>query len=248
MSAAKRRPAKRTTKVAAKRAKGSGAAKRARRRTTKVAAKRAGARKRGPKRVAKRTPRRKSARTSARKSALRVVRRPVARPTKAATAFPQRAGASSKQSVLFELMRARAALAAAVQGLSGGSAGEPVAPGKWSVREVVLHLTHWDRETLRALESALTGRSPEWMAWGEVEDAHANRAAVASLAHYDWDGALRLLHANRAELLTAIESVPEEPADVWAREHAFGQLLYSSTQHDRHHADIIKRWRTRGPQ
>lgn len=177
---------------------------------------------------------------ASRRPALRVVPRPK---LPRATSFPQRAGASGKQSLLFELMRSRAALGAAIQGLSGGSAGEAIARGKWSARQIVLHLGHWDRETLRAVEAALRGHVPEWMAWGEEEDAVANRDSLAALEHHDWDGALRLLHASRAELLEAVESVPEEPAEVWSREHAFGKILWSSVHHDRHHAEAIKRWR-----
>jgi uncharacterized damage-inducible protein DinB len=166
------------------------------------------------------------------------------RAARAPTSFPQAEGASGKQRVLFELMRARAALGGAIQGLTGGSAEEPVARGKWSVRQVVLHVGHWDREALHAIETALLGRAPEWLGWGEAKDAVANRASLAALAHHDWDSAQRLLHAIRAEFLDAVESVPDEPAEVWSREHAFGKMLWSSAQHDRHHAEVIKRWRT----
>jgi hypothetical protein len=72
----------------------------------------------------------------------------------------------------------------------------------------------------------------------------ANRASLASLEHHDWDGAVRLLHAIRAEFLEAIESIPDEPAEVWSRAHAFGEMLWSAAEHDRHHAEAIKRWRT----
>jgi len=205
----------------------------------RAAKKRASRRRAAPKRASKlkRAPR---SRPAARRPGLRVVPKRALR----ARAFPQRAGASSKQSVMFELMRARAALGAAIQGLSGGSATQSIAPGKWSVREIVLHVGHWDRETLRAIEAALRGRAPEWLGWGEANDARANRESLAALAHHDWDAALRLLHSIRAEFLEAVESVPEEPAEVWSRDHAFGRILWSSAEHDRHHAEAIKRWRS----
>jgi len=197
-----------------------------------------------PKRTRAASPKRARAagrKRASRRPALRVVPRRRAKPSRS---FPQREGASSKQGVLFELMRARAALGAAIQGLAGGSAAEPIAPGKWSVRQIVLHLGHWDREAVRAIEGALRDRRPEWLGWGAANDAVANRAALAALEHHDWDGALRLLHAIRAELLEAIESVPDEPAEVWSRAHAFGEMLWSAAEHDRHHAEAIKRWRT----
>ena len=222
MTAAPRRPAGRGTKSSRKRA---------------TVAKPKRARAAQP----QREPATKPKRARAAQPALRVMPRQRAQPSRS---FPQRDGASSKQSVLFELMRARAALGAAIQGLTGGSAGEPIAPGKWNVRQIVLHLGHWDREAVRAIEAALHDRRPEWLGWGAAKDAVANRAALAELDHHDWDGAVRLLHAIRAEFLEAIESVPDEPADVWSREHAFGAMLWSSAEHDRHHAEAIKRWRT----
>jgi len=229
MTAAPRRPARRRANS------GPGRAAVAKPKRTRVAR---------PKRTRVARPKRARAarpKSTPRRSALRVVPRQKAKP---ARSFPQREGASSKQSVMFELMRSRAALGAAIQGLTGGSAAEPIARGKWNVRQIVLHLGHWDREALRAIESALLGRAPEWLGWGAANDARANQAALAALEHHDWDGALRLLHAIRAEFLEAVESVPEEPAEVWSREHAFGRMLWSSAEHDRHHAERIKRWRT----
>jgi hypothetical protein len=195
----------------------------------------------GPKRAAVARPKRARATRAPGRPALRVVPRRAARAPKS---FPQTKGASSKQSVMFELMRARAALGGAIQGLTGGSAAKPIAPGKWSVRQIVLHVGHWDREALRAIESALLDRRPEWLGWGAARDAVANREALAALERHDWESAQRLLHSIRAEFLGVVESVPDQPAEVWSREHAFGEMLRSSAEHDRHHADIIKRWRT----
>ena len=57
----------------------------------------------------------------------------------------QQSGASEKERVLFELERARVAVTAAIQGLGAAAADRPVAPGKWTVREIVLHLVVRDR-------------------------------------------------------------------------------------------------------
>lgn len=229
MTAAPRRPARRRATSGRKRAA-----------IAKPKRARAAGRKRAPAAKPKRT-RAASRKRGSRRPALRVVPRRGPKPSRS---FPQRDGASDKQSVLFELMRARAALGAAIQGLTGGSAAEPIAPGKWNVRQIVLHVGHWDREAVRAIEGALRDRRPEWLGWGAANDAVANRAALASLEHHDWDGAVRLLHAIRAEFLEAIESIPDEPAEVWSRAHAFGEMLWSAAEHDRHHAEAIKRWRT----
>ena len=155
-------------------------------------------------------------------------------------AFPQRAGATPKQLLLFELMRARASVLSALQGLGSGTS-DPIAPGKWSPREIVLHLVTRDQARLRELESTLHGTPASWR---RTEDwAQINETNLAPLRHHDWEEALRLLHRTRQQLVEEIESVPEEPADVWSPEHPFGWMISVLPPHDRHHADQIKRWR-----
>ena len=129
---------------------------------------------------------------------LRAVRRPAAKPA-VAPAFRQRGAASSKQLVLFELLRARTAFLAAIQ-------------------------VSWADVT------------PEQM-------DRVNEADVASLKTLDWEGARRLLHTTRHELMEALESVPDEPPEVWSPEHAFGWMLHALPPHDHHHAEVLKRWR-----
>jgi len=182
-----------------------------------------------------------------RRLSLRVVRapRPVrrARAATSAASFPQREGASPKQLVLFELIRARAAFLAAIHGMSPGAANEPMGEGRWSVRETVLHLVTRDQARLRESESALHGRAPSWKGIRDPEMAALNAQLMAPLLHLDWEDALRTLFRVREQLMEEVESVPEEPAEVWSQEHAFGWMLYALPPHDRHHADTIKRWR-----
>ena len=70
-----------------------------------------------------------------------------------------------------------------------------------------------------------------------------NAELMAPLRALDWDEALRLLHRARELLMEELESVPEEPADVWSPDHPFGWMLQALPPHDRHHAEVIKRWR-----
>src|SRR5204863_2294202 len=95
------------------------------------------ARKSAPKRA---TPRRVAGRRATKKpTPLKVVRGRFARPRVAkakasAPAFPQTKNSTSKQKLLFELVRARVGVHAAVQGLQPGSAEDIARPGRWSVR------------------------------------------------------------------------------------------------------------------
>jgi DinB family protein len=157
-------------------------------------------------------------------------------------AFPQRAEASRKQLFLFELMRARATLLSAIQGVASGMS-DPIAPGKWSPREIVLHVVARDQARLREVESTLRGTPHSWKGAQESDWARINEEHLALLRHHDWDEAVRLLNRTRQQLVEELESVPDEPSERWSPEHAFGAMLAGLPPHDRHHADQIKRWR-----
>ena len=160
-----------------------------------------------------------------------------------APAFPQRQGASDRQLALFDLLRARAAVLAAIGGLSPAAAEAPLAPGKWSTRQTVLHLIVRDQARLRELEAALRGVQASWRGFDHAVMAGINDEAVARLGRLSWPEAVRLLHSTRQELMEELESVPEEPAEVWSEEHPFGWMVRALPTHDRNHADSIKRWR-----
>ena len=40
--------------------------------------------------------------------------------------------------------------------------------------------------------------------------------------------------------MEAVESIPEEPAEVWEPSHPLGWMFQRLPPHDLHHADIIK--------
>jgi len=181
-----------------------------------------------------------------RKPTLKVVRRAsrARRPAKApAPAFAQAQGAGPKQRLLFDLVRSRTAFAAAIQGMVAGTAERPMGEGKWTVRETVLHLIARDRIRLRELEAVLRGAAPSWRGYDVAGQNRENERDLVPLRHIPWDEAVRLLQSTRRELMESIESIPEEPAEIWTESHPFGWMMVRLPGHDRHHADAIKRWR-----
>jgi hypothetical protein len=153
-----------------------------------------------------------------------------------------KAGATMKDLALFGLERARVAVHAAIQGLGAGAANQPVAPEKWTVRQMVLHLAFWDREIVQKYLEVAAARNQR----ADIRRSHLdamNRAGLEGLEHHDWEAARRLLQTTHEHLWDAFDSIPAEPEDVWSPEHALGELVQEVTEHDRHHADQIKRWR-----
>jgi len=220
---------------------------RKKRAASRTGTKKKGARKSAPKRATpKRTVRKKATK---KRAPLKVVRGRFARPrmTKAKAsppAFPQTKNSTSKQKLLFELVRARVGVNAAVQGLQPASAEEVARPGRWSVRRHVLHLIVIDRAVLHSIEGALLGTVPAWARLTPAQQATFEQQEASPLLHLDWAEALRRLHASRDQLMEALESIPEEPASVWEPGHPFAELLTRVIVGDGEQAGVIKHWRT----
>ncbi len=153
--------------------------------------------------------------------------------------------ASAKDLAIFDLVRARVEVQAAIQGLQPASAERPVDAGKWSPREIVLHLHYWDREMLPYVERAW--RHDERPPHTKEQILAENGAFLAELGTHDWDEARRLMQHSREALLEELQSVPEQPAEMWSSEHALGWLIRILSHHDRHHAAVLKDARSRAP-
>ncbi len=177
---------------------------------------------------------------------LKVVVRKKRRATRATPppAFPQTAGAPVRSQLMFRMVKARASVLAAVQGMSAATAERALGEGKWTVRETILHLVTRDRVRLREMEAALRGIRPSWDGADPLRQAQVNEEDLAPLRALSWEDALKLVLTTRQDLMEALESIPEEPSEVWGEEHPLGWMFQRLPAHDLHHADIIKRWRT----
>jgi hypothetical protein len=153
--------------------------------------------------------------------------------------------ASAKDLAIFDLVRARVEVQAAIQGLQPGTAERPVDAGKWSPRQIVLHLHYWDREMLPYVERAW--RHDERPPHTKDQILTENGSFLGELDHHEWDEARRLMQHSREQFLEELQSVPEEPAEMWSSEHALGWLIRILSHHDRHHAAVLKDARSRAP-
>lgn len=176
----------------------------------------------------------------------RDTRKPVPTPAFTPAFEPQRQIANPKELLLFELQRARVAVMASIQGITGGTADRPTAPGKWSVREIVLHLIVRDRVRLDEFASVLGGARPSWTNLDETAMARMNELHLGPLRPLSWDEAVRLLQATREQLMSALISVSSYPSEMWTDAHPFGAMLRALPVHDRHHAEQIKNARIEG--
>ncbi len=153
---------------------------------------------------------------------------------------PQRASANAKELMLFDLQRARTAVQAALKGLSGGSGERPLGPGRWTVRELVLHLAARDQARLDEFDAVLAGANPSWKGVEGEAMAKVNESHLAPWRGLSWDEALGRMQVLRDRLVTALLAVPAEPAERWTAAHPFGAMLLALVAHDRHHAEQVK--------
>jgi hypothetical protein len=173
-----------------------------------------------------------------------VARRKGSKPPVFTPAFaPQRATAGARELLRFDMERARAAVRAAIQGMGAATANRPVAPGRWSPREIVLHLAVRDRVRLEEFAAVLAGTPASWMHMDHADMGPMNESHLAPLRKLSWDDAVRLMEANRERLLAALLTVPAEPEAVFGPEHPFGAMMRELPRHDRHHAEQIKQAR-----
>ncbi len=132
---------------------------------------------------------------------------------------------------------------ASYAGLSEAEMLEPGVVGKWSVKDLIAHVTIWEAEALKHLPTILAGgRPPRYAdAYGGIDAFNAQTMQAArrlSLAQVLENQA----HTHR-QLLEYLEGVPEE---AFARETRFRRRLrFDTYRHYAEHAEQIRRWRAR---
>jgi uncharacterized damage-inducible protein DinB len=145
--------------------------------------------------------------------------------------------------VISALASARAGLLEAIAGLTPREAEKPMAMGKWNARETLLHIVARDRARLAEMDAAAQGTPASWRDHSTADSARHNAEEIAPLRGHSWDQALQMLDATRRELQERLATIPEEPVERWQPSHPFGWMMEALYLHDRHHAEMIRRWR-----
>src|SRR5579864_1871982 len=144
-----------------------------------------------------------------------------------------------KLQVFQKLEQAWTALKKSYAGLSEAQLTEPGVLGKWSVKDILVHVTTWEEEALKYLPLILTGgRPPRYIQFGGIDGFNAQMAErKRDLAFPE---ALRQLEDTHRRLLDYLHSVPEEQ---FTRETPFRHRLRLDTySHYPLHATAIREW------
>src|SRR5215470_2156931 len=151
---------------------------------------------------------------------------------------------SAKQDLLNEAAREYRAFHDAIQGLNEDQMTEAWL-GVWSVRDIIAHISGWQREMTPALERLARGERPipEGVSYDDVDAWNARFAA----ARRETEVTEVLLELDRVHegFMHAAAQVPEER--YVPNKTAWKIVDQNGAHHYREHGDQIRAWRaTRG--
>lgn len=146
-----------------------------------------------------------------------------------------------RQQLLKRLDKAWTAFKASYAGLSESRLTEPGVTGKWSVRDIIAHVTSWDEEALKHLPLILKDvRPPRYSVTHGGIDAF-NALMTEQKKPLSLSEVLRRLDETHNRLIDLIQTVPE---DEFVGETRFRHRLRLDTYgHYPKHMEAIQRWR-----
>jgi uncharacterized damage-inducible protein DinB len=147
-----------------------------------------------------------------------------------------------------QMADARERLLAAIEGLSDDEMLELGVCGEWSIRDIVAHVTAWDRETTDMFAAMLQGERHYFLDLdieGLEQFNQDHHEATRSVSVPD---ALAELAASREAMLDLVRGVDNAKlfAPAPGDEHAdmsIAACLGAQIQHDEEHAEMIEAWR-----
>ncbi len=139
------------------------------------------------------------------------------------------------------LAEERRRLLAAVAGLTEAETRQPLAPGAWSVHDLLAHRLYWEREEVQALGDHLLGRRAALLDFPLRNLDAVNAAAVRRLQNLATATILRQLRQTRALLDRLVVRVPD--GELNTAENPARMLLGIALEHDREHSAQIRAWR-----
>lgn len=144
-----------------------------------------------------------------------------------------------RQALLGAFQESRAALMAAVEGLSEVQLIDPSVDG-WSVKDHLAHIAQWDE--LRFFEINRISRGFETAHGGMTDEQVEAFNAMSSVLRrpISHQQVLWELEFSRARVLESIQNMTERGLE----ESRYGEVgLGSGASHEKEHAATIKRWR-----
>jgi len=154
-----------------------------------------------------------------------------------------------RDDILTVLRESRAAVEAALAGLSDAQLTEPGALGAWSVKDILSHLTAWEAEAVTVLAKVRRGRKPGRIPWADAEVDALNAKWYKENRSRPLDRVLADFRGVRAQMLRQVEAMSDqeiaEPRP-WFENRALLEMIKSETfEHEAEHLAHLLEWRRR---
>ena len=164
----------------------------------------------------------------------------------------------SKQAFLDQTQADWAAWQAAIAAVPEERLHEPGASGHWSVKDLIAHITVFERWTIEWLEPALEGNPPAW----SYPDGKEIRDIDEENAHYYEQNRERTLEDIQAEaarvheqMMALLDRIPEDSHSTDIRDYSspvgdhyqagttiLGAIDGNAAEHYHHHTADVRRW------
>jgi hypothetical protein len=126
-----------------------------------------------------------------------------------------------------------------IEGLTAEELNRPDTIGKWSARDVILHLAMWDGEALKALAVWRTGHEYDW-AYAK-DYLKFNEFWIGNFRHLGSSQVIQMFNLVRNALIADSSAVSE---DIWSRRGGVPRWIYDVViDHTKHHLERLRAYR-----
>lgn len=156
-----------------------------------------------------------------------------------------------KEQILRELRESRAEFLDAIEGLDESEIMEPGVVGEWSIKDLLAHLNRWEGELVTMLWQVKEGRFPDRPEIsGQDQIDEINRRWYLESRDRPLDMIESDFRALRPQTIRRVEAFStEELNDPDFHKALRGEPLWrwievDTFEHEREHAEQVRRWRT----
>jgi hypothetical protein len=157
----------------------------------------------------------------------------------------------NKAEILAALEESREYFLDAIDGLSDEELQQPGVIDRWSVKDILVHLTHWEAELVKLLWQTRQGKPPSTVHFSKVEVDEMNARWFQESRARSLETALEDFHGVRNQTVRRVEEFSEKDLTdpkryPWLKGTPLWEWIAGdSFEHEAEHAAQIRAWSLR---